>query len=165
MTMKALEAACRGAGLPGTRSILATGNLIVPSDCAPADVEMIFARCLAAGGLQNGWLRRTGDAIAEVARAGRAAKEFAEVLRDRPARVQVHFLPGPVPDAALETLRDLDAGARIARLGGEVLIDYGGAISTSALTLPRIDRALGRGQTARNWNTIRKIEAALCPWP
>jgi uncharacterized protein (DUF1697 family) len=77
----------------------------------------------------------------------------------------VHFLPESVPDSALQGLRDLAPDALVLRAAGEVAIDHGGPISASALTLARLDRALGRGATARNWNTLGKIAEALARGP
>lgn len=161
MTMTALEAACHAEGLPGTRNLLATGNLVVESDLDVAAVEVRFARALASGGLQVTWQRRSGAEFRAPADALRGLPAFADALQDRPARVQMHFLPGPVSDAALATLAGYAPDAMIARAGPEVAIDYGPSIGQSPLTLSRVDKALGRGQTARNWNTICRIEARL----
>jgi uncharacterized protein (DUF1697 family) len=161
MTMKALEASCIAHGLPAVRNLLATGNLVVTSDMAVADVEARFAQAMQSGGLQVNWQRRTGVQLRAATKAVRALSAFADALRQRPARVQLHFLPGPVLDLQLDALRAFDLEACVARAGTEVVIDYGASISQSALTLPRVDRLLGREQTARNWNTIGKIEALL----
>jgi uncharacterized protein (DUF1697 family) len=161
MTMKALEAACHAQGLPGTRNLLATGNLVVTSDRDPAEIEVLFARAMASGGLAVTWQRRTGAHVRATADAARALPAFAEALQIRPARVQLHFLPAPIADAALHSLQAFTQEARVARAGAEVIIDYGASIGASPLTLARIDKALGRAQTARNWNTIGKIEALL----
>jgi uncharacterized protein (DUF1697 family) len=161
MTMKALEAACHAHGLPGTRNLLATGNLIVPSDLPIAEVEARFAAAMASGGLQVTWQRRTGGAVQAATQAARALSAFRTALDVRPSKVQVHFLAAPVADSALDELRRHAPDAVIARAGAEVVIDYGASIGASSLTLARIDKALGRAQTARNWNTIGKIEALL----
>jgi uncharacterized protein (DUF1697 family) len=161
MTMKALETACHAQGLPGTHNLLATGNLIVASDLDVAAVEVRFARALAVGGLQVTWQRRSGAELRAVADALRLLPAFADALQNRPARVQMHFLPDPVSDAALATLADFAPDAVIGRAGPEVVIDYGPSIAQSPLTLSRVDKALGHGQTARNWNTLGRIEALL----
>jgi uncharacterized protein (DUF1697 family) len=41
------------------------------------------------------------------------------------------------------------------------VIDYGGNISASRFTPVLVERLLARRGTARNWNTVRKIAAAL----
>jgi uncharacterized protein (DUF1697 family) len=161
MTMKALEAACHAQGLPGARNLLATGNMIVASDLDVAAVEVRFARALASGGLTVTWQRRSGDAFRAVACALRKLRAFAQALQHRPARVQVHFLPGPVSDTARARLADFAPEAMIARAGSEAVIDDGPSIAPSPLTLSRVDKELGPGQTARNWNTIGRIEAML----
>jgi uncharacterized protein (DUF1697 family) len=157
MTMKALEAACHGAGLPGTRSVIATGNILVPSSLPETEVEARIAACLAAGGLKVAWQRRTVRAIEATIAAARDLQVFAEALAVRPAKVQVHFVPDRVPEAALDRLRAWAPDARIATVGEEVLIDYAGPVSESALSLARIDRIMGAGATARNWNTVQRI--------
>jgi uncharacterized protein (DUF1697 family) len=161
MTMTALEQACRVAGLPETRNLLATGNLIVRSGLDTPEIEARFQAALDAGGLRVTWQRRTGDAFCSALAAARGLDAAAAALRDRPSSVQLHFTGGPVADAALAVLRDHAPDAGVARAGSEVLIDYGAGISTSPLTLARVDKALGRAQTARNWNTLCRIEALL----
>jgi uncharacterized protein (DUF1697 family) len=161
MTMSALAAACHAQGLPGARNLLATGNLVVTSDLPDAEVKARFAKALATGGLAVPWLHRAGGAVLATIKAVQDKADLAPALRDRPAKVQVHFLPGRVEDDALAMLRHYAPEAIVARAGAEVVIDYGGDISASALTLPRIDKALGRTNTARNWNTVQKIAALL----
>ena len=162
MTMKALEAACHVQGLAGTRNLLATGNLIVNADLADVEVEARFAQALQSGGLRRTWQRRSGEQIRRVAEALRGLPDFAEALALRPARVQLHFQPGSVSDAALAGLRTMAPDTRIGRAGDAVVIDYGASISQSPLTLARLDKVFGPTQTARNWNTVCKIEALAC---
>jgi uncharacterized protein (DUF1697 family) len=161
MTMSALEAACHAQGFVGTKNLLATGNLVVPSDLPAAEVEARFAAAMAAGGLQATWQRRAGAQVLLTIAAVQALPEVAKALQERPSKVQVHFLPGEVPETALDTLRSYAPDALIARAGDEVVIDYGPSIAQSPLTLPRIDKALGKANTARNWNTVQKIAALL----
>ncbi len=160
MTMSALAVACQVQGLLA-RNVLATGNLVITSDLPVAEVEARFMAAMASGGLNVAWQRRAGDAVFATLAAAQAVADIAPALLDRPAKVQVHFLPAPVDDAALDTLRAYAPDAVIARAGAEVVIDYGGDISASALTLPRVDKALGRTNTARNWNTMQKIAGLL----
>ena len=161
MTMSALQAACHAQGLAGARNLQAAGNMIVPSDLPVAEVEARFAAAMASGGLQVAWLRRAGASVLATLGAVQRMAEMAQALRDRPSKVQVHFLPGAVDDAALDALRSHAPDAVIARAGAEVVIDYGASIALSPLTLPRIDTAFGRTNTARNWNTVQKIAGLL----
>jgi uncharacterized protein (DUF1697 family) len=161
MTMSALEAACHQAGLPDTRNLLATGNLVVRSDLPPPEIEARFQSALNAGGLMVTWQRRTGVAFRAALSAARAIPAMAAAIQDRPSRVQLHFPSDAVSDDALAALQAHAPDAGIARAGSEILIDYRDGISTSPLTLARVDKALGRAQTARNWNTLCKIEAGL----
>jgi uncharacterized protein (DUF1697 family) len=161
MTMSALESACQAQGLPGTKNLLATGNLVVPSDLPEAEVEARFAAAMASGGLNVTWHRRAGRAFMATIAVAMKVSEVTDALRDRPSKVQVHFVSGPVPEAALDVLRAHAPDAVIARAGAEVIIDYGPTISASPLTVARIDKALGRDNTARNWNTLQKIAALL----
>jgi uncharacterized protein (DUF1697 family) len=161
MTMSALEAACQAQGLPGTKNLLATGNLVVPSDLPGADVEARFAAAMASGGLAVTWQRRAGAAFMATMAAAMKVSQVVDALRDRPSKVQVHFVTGVVPEAALDVLRAHAPDAVIARAGAEIIIDYGPMISASPLTVARIDKALGRNNTARNWNTLQKIAALL----
>lgn len=161
MTMTALAAACQAAGLPQTRSLLATGNILVTSDLPPDAVERCFAFALASGGLTVAWQRRGAAGFRAMVAAVRASTALAAPLALRPAGVQVHFLARPVAEADLDRLRATAPEAVIERAGPEVAIDYAGPISQSPLTLRVIDRAFGPTATARNWNTVERIAALL----
>jgi uncharacterized protein (DUF1697 family) len=161
MTMSALEAACHAQGLAGAKNLLATGNLVVASDMATAEVEARFAAAMASGGLNVTWQRRAGASVLATVAAVRGEPLVQAALQGRPSKVQVHFLSGPVLEVALDQLRGFAPDAVIARAGDAVVIDYGPSIAASALTLPRVDKALSGTQTARNWNTITKIAALL----
>lgn len=155
MTMAALAEACAAAGLPGMRSVLATGNLVVRSDLGTAEVADRVVACMRAGGLRFGLQARRGAAVAAVGEAC----PFPDAVAVRPAQVQVFFLDGPLSDAGLAALSV--PGVALARVGRELVVDYGGPISASALTQPLVDRVLGKAATARNWNTLRRLVTAL----
>lgn len=157
MTMSALEAAARAAGLPDTSNLLATGNLVVRSDLQGAEVERILLGLLAAKGVETRAV--TCDAARISALPGLCPDR--EACAERPAQVQVTFLGAPLTDAALATLRVRAAGERVERIGRDLWIDYRGGISQSKLTGPVIERATGTVATARNWNTVLRLDAAL----
>lgn len=159
MTMRALEAACRAGGLPDTRSLLATGNLVIRADLAGAEVAQLVRKAMAGGGLDVPVLHRSGDAVAAL----QGANPLAQAARDRPSQVQVVFLPRSLPEGAVAALSARAPEARIAPIGDEIIIDYGGPISDSALTTGFVDRVLGGPATARNWNTVLRLAMGQRP--
>jgi uncharacterized protein (DUF1697 family) len=161
MTMSARAATCHQQALADARNLLATGNLVVQSDLATPDVEARFTAALATGGLHVARQRRSGALVLATIAAVRALPQLADALVERPSKVQVHCVPAAVSDAALGQLRLHDAATMIACAGDAVIIDDGPMILESPLTQARIDKTLGRENTARNCNTMRKIAGPL----
>lgn len=153
LTMTALAEACRANGLTDTVNLLATGNLIVRSDRAAAEVETTILGLLAAAGVATKAV--TCEAARIAALPGLCPDPVA--CRDRPAQVQVTFLSRPLTDATLAVLRGRAGPERVERIGDDLWIDYSGGIAQSRLTGPVIERATGAVATARNWNTVLKL--------
>ena len=157
LTMRALEAACVAAGLDRARNLLATGNLIVWDDRSPQKVVAIVRKILRDAGLDRAVFVRSGATFVGYA----AVTPFPDALATRPQAIQLVALDGRPTDAAIAALRARATVERVERLGDDVVIDYGGAITASRFTTTLVERLLGRRSTARNWNTVRKIAAAL----
>jgi len=157
LTMRALEGACVAAGLTRARNLLATGNLVVWDDRAAPAVAAIVRKILRGVGLENEVFIRAGATFAAYA----AATPFPDALALRPQAIQLVALDGRPPDDAIAALRARATVERVERLGDDVVIDYGGAITASRFTPTLVERLLARRSTARNWNTVRKIAAAL----
>lgn len=161
MTMTALKAACHAQGLPGTRNVVGSGNPGMPSDLEAAEVEARFAVAMASGGLTVTRQRQTASAVQDMMVSASSLPELTHASGQRPAGVQLQVLPGVVADTAIDHLRSFARKAMILQAGNGLVIGHGPSIADSALMQPRIDRALGRAQTARNWNTANRIGPML----
>jgi uncharacterized protein (DUF1697 family) len=157
ITMRDLEEACRGAGLPDTKNLLATGNLVVRTLLSASRTQQIVLSLLAARGVQTSAVVCDASRI----RALPHADPDSEASSGRPSQVQVMFLDKVPPDEAVGELRARASRERIERIGCDLWIDYGGPISQSRLTSTVIERVLGCTGTARNWNSILRLVAAV----
>ena len=157
LTMRALEGACVEAGLKRARNLLATGNLVVWDDRPAPRVAAIVGKILLKAGLNNEVFVRSGETFA----AYGAARPFPDVLDTRPQAIQLLALDGRPADESIAALRARATAERVDRLGDDLVIDYGGSVSASRFTPTLVERLLARRSTARNWNTVRKIAAAL----
>ncbi len=157
LTMTALQAAARAAGLPETVNLLATGNLVIRSDLGADEVEAILLGILSAAGIATRAVTCTGLRIASLP----SLCPDPAACRDRPAQVQVTFLSRPLTDDALAALRSRAGPERLERIGTDLWIDYRGGIAGSRLIGPVIERATGAVATARNWNTVQKLVALV----
>jgi uncharacterized protein (DUF1697 family) len=156
LTMKALEAACRNAGLPHTTNLLATGNLIIKSEKSETQVVSIISEVLAKAGVHSAVLVRSIDYLEAIA----ALNPFPEAVHARPSQVLIFFATGTIADEAIDLLgQRCQQGETIARLGDDMIIDFHGPVSTSRLTIAFIERMIRCTTTARNWNTVQKIVA------
>ena len=150
MSMADLRAGLEGAGLRAVRTILATGNAAFDADGPEAEVARAVADVVAAHGLDNAVVvRRAADLPGTMARC-----PFGDAAEARPSRLLIHFLPAPAGDA------EWDGPERIAVRGREAFLDYPDGIARSRLTIAALDRMLGPGGTARNWNTAGRLCAA-----
>ena len=157
LTMRALEAACHEAGLSQVRNLLATGNLVVWDPRPAAKVAAVVRKILLGAGLDKEVFVRAGPVFAAYA----AATPFPDVLHVRPQAIQLLALVARPDDSAIAALRARASVERVERLGDDIVIDYGAAITASRFTPVLVERLLARRSTARNWNTVRKIAAAL----
>jgi uncharacterized protein (DUF1697 family) len=160
VTMKELREAAEALGFANARTLLASGNLMFDSKAAPA--EKLETRLEAA-------IASTFGLVSEVMVRDPAqwtailkANPFLKKAKDDPAHL-VCIICKDKPDAAalnayLESFREkYDKGEQIEAVGREIYIDYGDSIGQSKLVLPR---RVCTG-TARNWNTVLKLDKML----
>lgn len=157
MTMVQLRDACLAAGLPDTRNLLATGNLIIRADRPASEVEARVLGLLATRGVATRAVTCSAARIAALP----ALCPDPDACARHPSQVQVTFLSVPLTDDALAILRARATVERVDRIGDDLWIDYRGAISVSKLTGPVIERTTGAIATARNWNTVQRLVAAV----
>jgi uncharacterized protein (DUF1697 family) len=136
------------AGLPGARTHLQSGNVIVRSDLEIAPLIRKVVR--AEFGVDEPVMVRSRDRLDEVI----AANPFPEAASERPTLMRVIFLdehPSP------ERVRRLEEHGDVQVYDREVYIDYRTGVHGNPLNSAMVARRLGLHGTERNWSTIRKI--------
>ena len=147
-------------GFEKARTLLASGNLVFDARAnAPAKLERVLETAIeTAFGLFSEVMVRSPSDWAAIL----AANPFPEKARDDPAHL-VCMICKTAPEAGLldAYLKPFRArqgkGERLEVVGREIYIDYGASIGQSKLVLPK---RVCTG-TARNWNTMLKLEAML----
>jgi uncharacterized protein (DUF1697 family) len=137
------------AGLPGARTFLQSGNVVVRSDreVAPIIHETIRRHY----GVDEPVMIRSRDRLTEII----AANPFPQAAAERPTLMRVIFLPGhPSPERA-QKLEEHD-DARV--MDREVYIDYRTGVHGNPLNSAMVARRLALHGTERNWTTITKIQ-------
>jgi len=147
-------------GLPGARTLLQSGNVVFESAGKTADqleraLETATAEML---GVATEYFVRT-------------AREWSEIVARNPFRAEARTDPGHLlvvvlkkapaaPDVA--ALQAAIRGREVVRaVGRQAYITYPDGVGRSKLTAAMIERMLGTRGTARNWNTARKLAAAM----
>ena len=156
--MAALKALAQALSLGDPRTLLQSGNLVFSSDGKPAGLEPLLERAI------------KDDMGVETKVCVRTAAQWSDLVQANPFRREAKAAPGHLvlvafkdapKSAAPEAIAKAYAGPeRIEVVGDHAFIVYPDGIGRSKLTPTLIARHLGEG-TARNWNTVLKIEAAL----
>lgn len=140
------------------RSVIATGNVLFRSSRSPRALERDLERACAEH------YGRATEMVVKTAsewRALIAANPLAEMSSLAPTRVLVWAMRTPLPDAGLAQLRRrASATERVERTAAGDLYVYFDDQQTKLTAGFRL-AALGAVGTNRNWNTARKITAAL----
>ena len=160
VTMKELKEMAAEIGYANARTLVASGNLVFNTKKTPdtklettleAAIEKTF-------GLFSEVMVRNPDEWAAIIKAN----PFPKKAKDDPAHL-VCVVCKTDPDAkAIDTWLEgfrakYDKGEKLKITGREIYIDYGDSIGESNLVLPK---KLATG-TARNWNTVLKLDAML----
>ncbi|MFF5081166.1 DUF1697 domain-containing protein [Actinoplanes sp. NPDC000266] len=143
--MATLRAELEAAGLPGARTHLQSGNVLVRSDL---DVGPIIHKVLRERfDLNEPVMVRSRTRLDEII----AANPFPEAAAARPTFLRVVFL-------ADHPAADLGKTHDDVRLSGrEVYIDYRDRVHGNPVNAATITRRLGLHGTERNWSTITKL--------
>ncbi len=154
--MAELRAALTEGGFDDVASYIASGNVVLRADeCSPARVSAIIAERF---GLDIAVVVRTGDQI----RAAMKANPFPELAERDPKLVHCLFTTSPVDG---DTLAGFDheryAPDEVAVGAGEFFVSYPNGSARSKLTYAALDRVAGGPTTARNWNTVLKLETMI----
>jgi uncharacterized protein (DUF1697 family) len=158
LVMADLKRVALDVGFDAPATLMASGNLLFGSNLPPkAAGERLEAAILKALGLAADVLVRDRADLAAVV----AANPFPRQAKKEPNRLMAMFLSGE-PEAELSVLRPACTMGEEARLGpGCLYIWFPGGAGTSKLSPTVIERRLKVRGTARNWNTVGKLEALL----
>lgn len=160
VTMKELKEAAEKLGYENARTLVASGNLVFD---AKKTADMKLESALEAAiertfGLFSEVMVRNPEEWAAIIKANPFPKKAKDdpahlvcvVCKDRPDAKAI--------DAWLKDFREkYDKGEQLKVIGREIYIDYGPSIGQSKLLLPK---KLVTG-TARNWNTVLKLNDML----
>ena len=147
-------------GYEDVRTHLQSGNVILSSDRAPAELERDLERLIGEElGVPAPVVVRTREELADV-----VARDPLADVADDPKRYQVSFLSA---EPAAEVVRELEAAdvapERIVVSGREIYVWHAGGIQRSPAAKLVTDARLGVTATARNWNTVTKLLELASP--
>jgi uncharacterized protein (DUF1697 family) len=160
VVMADLRALAEELGFHQPRTLLATGNLIFAADAPDADaVEAVLEPAFAA---------RFGKPIEIIVRDAAAwprlmqANPFAEAAARQPSRVAVRVMRAPVGRDLLARVEPYRAeGEAIEVVDGDIWVYLPHGVARSRLPGVLTPARAGGAGTFRNWNTVRRIGAAL----
>jgi len=140
-------------GLKNPRTLLASGNLVVESDRATADLEMdIEAAMEGRFGLKVAAMVRTPEQWSELI----AANPFPDQAQAHPAKVLAVVMKHGVKPGAVEACRALAEGGEAAEAVDDTLYFWLPNGQGQSAIFKGDPRMLGMG-TGRNWNTVLKL--------
>ena len=160
VTMSDLRDLLAELGFETARSILQSGNLIFSSlPRAGAELErMLEAETEKRLGIRADFLIRGAKEWRDVV----AHNPFPKEAERDPSHLVVMFLKAAVHAKAVKAVRAAIAGReKLSADGRQVYIVYPDGIGKSKLTNVMLEKKLGTRGTARNWNTVLKLAAAL----
>ena len=154
LPMRELRPLIESIGCVDVATYIQSGNAVFATalkpDAAARAIEQGIEQRL---GLTVRTLVRTPGELAAIA----AANPF--LGRDAPSRLYVVFLDAaPTPAAVAGLDPDRSPGDEFAVSGREIFVHYPNGQGRSKLTLDWFERKLGVAGTARNWNTLLKLQ-------
>ena len=160
VAMADLRALFAHLGYESVQTFLQSGNVAFTSSSKDGKAleSALEAGCAARLGLQTQFIVRS-------ARQWNAVVEnnpFSQEAQTTPDKLGVFFLKKPAPASAIRLLEGAIKGSEyVSGARGHVYIVYPNGIGRSRLTPAVIEKALGSPVTARNWNTMLKLQAAV----
>ena len=158
--MADLKTLAAGAGLKEPRTLLQSGNLVFSSSArSSAGLEKVLEAALTKElGLKTSVVVRSATEW----RAAVAANPYPAAARKDPG----HLLLMPLKDkpvaGGLAALEQAIVGNETVRVvGSDLYLVYPDGVGRSKLSTALIDKKLGVVGTARNWNTVQKVLAAM----
>jgi uncharacterized protein (DUF1697 family) len=160
LSMAALKAMIADLGFQDVRTLLQSGNAIFEAPKrADARLETLLARETEQRlGVRTEYFIRDAGELQQIVEANPFEREAIE----QPSRLAVVILRDTPGAAAVERLQKSIRGPELVAPGTRhVYITYPAGQADTKLTNAVIERALETWGTARNWNTILKMHAAL----
>lgn len=160
VAMRDLRDLALSLGFERPETLLATGNLIFAAkapDAAAVERRLEPAFAAAFGRPVPIIVRAAADWPALV-----AANPFPEASAAEPSRVSVRVMRAPAGADVAERLAPYRAGdERLAVVGGDLWLHLPHGVAGSRLAAAVTPKRAGGIGTFRNWNTVRRIDAAL----
>jgi uncharacterized protein (DUF1697 family) len=160
VAMPALCKALTGLGFTEVKSLLQSGNVVFScSGSAGAALERQLETAVATGlGVQTAFFVRTAREWNAIV----AANPYPDAARDDPSHLLVMTFKTAPAAKDVAALRAAIVGREtVTAIGKQLYAVYPDGIGTSKLTTSLIERKLGQAGTARNWNTVLKLAAAV----
>ena len=154
-----LKAVVEGLGFTDVKTILASGNVVLEAgEAKPEALERdLHAALEKSTGLKSEVFVRNRAELQKLVEAN----PFPDEARERPSFLVLAFHRDPVDKAAIARLAESYAGPeRMVAIGRELFTDFPDGQGRSNL-IPAMQKAKLSQGTARNWNTVQKLLAAL----
>lgn len=153
VVMSELRAVCEKAGFTDVETLIASGNLVLGSKLKADKLEAKLETVILDGlGLKTDVYVRTGAELDAIL----AANPFKAFAKADPNFLVVYFMRAKATAAELEAIEKTALTGEEAVQGkGCLYIKFPKGQGVSKLKLPKLG-------TARNWNTVSKLAAALC---
>jgi uncharacterized protein (DUF1697 family) len=158
--MPELRDALSEAGFEDVRTYVASGNVVLSSDEAPARVAAQVQKLIADRfGLDIAVVARTRAELAKVVKRNPLGDVAVE-----PKRYQVSFLDGKLSAEVAKRLESLRTESERLKISGrEIYAWHPDGVARSKLWTALAGKDLGVTATARNWTTVTKLlEMASC---
>ena len=157
VSMTELRALMTALGLADAQTLLQSGNVVFRSDASPDQLERQLEKAVAKRlGVQTDFFVRT----AKEWRAIIEGNPFPKEAKADPGHLLAVVLKGDADAAKVVALQNAIKGREVVRAKGRCLyVVYPDGVGRSRLTSAMIEKMLGTRGTARNWNTVLKLDA------
>ncbi|QYO78079.1 DUF1697 domain-containing protein [Devosia salina] len=152
MSMAQWREAAERAGFVAPETLVNTGNMIAGFEGTAAAARKAMEPVLRHFGL--------GENVAAIVRTPAQlrrlvkADPIADAAQNRPAETGVYFFAAAKPDFGL--IKEHDGPEAIHIVADHLMVDFSQDVAQSGKLIRKIDRLCGLN-TARNWNTTRKL--------
>jgi len=159
LPMSELRALCTELGWADVATYIQSGNVVFTAPRRPAALEKVLEEAIGREfGIDVPVIVRTAAEWAHYP----PANPFPKAAKDEPNRLMLLLAKAPPAQGAEEVIQARAvAGERVRRVGDALWFHYPEGAGTSKLTPSMIDRAIGSPATARNYNTVLKLDAML----